>query len=132
MHAHGDAAAHMGHDETQRIIVQAVLCGVPLGDGLLIEGMEAGTAGEIRTAGEFGQLRHLVNNRRVDHIGRATDFRADFRSQNSAQVAHMGAVGAVAQILQHPLVDGVGAAQQGRTRPPRPTMASNSSILTPC
>ena len=113
MGAHGDTAAHMGHDEAQGVIGETVFGGVALGNGLLVEGVEEGTAGEVRTAGELGQVGHFVNDRGVYHIGGLTQLLANFRSQDATQVAYMGAVGATAQILQHLFVDGIGAAQKG-------------------
>ena len=51
--AHGDATAHVGHDDVDALIESLVLLGVAAGRGDLIEGMADHAAGHFLEAGDF-------------------------------------------------------------------------------
>ena len=110
MRADGDAAAHVGNDEVERVIGLSDVLGVALGDGLLVERVEDGAAREVRMAGQVRDVGHFVDHGRVNDERGLSDLLADLRGKDAAEVADVRAEAALAQVAQHLVVDGVGSA----------------------
>ena len=119
MDTHADAAAHVGDDEVEILIVLAQLAGIELGSHLLVEAVPDNTFAarvevEDGVAADFGELRTLVDDAGVGNIGA---FKANLAgngvADEGAEVACMLALDAGMALFLHEVVDLVAAALAG-------------------
>ena len=111
--ADGAAAAHVADDKVQVLILPAVLLGIALGNGLLVQGVEDAGAMEQGMAGIAGHVGQLVHHHGVHNVGGDAQLVADLPGQQTAQVGGMLPLNAHGAVADQPVADGVGAAADG-------------------
>ena len=87
--ANADAAAHVADDQVQLVIARAVLLGIALGDGLLVQRVELAAALDQGMAGVFRDGRHLVHHGRVDDVGGDIQLVGNLAGEDAAEVRRM-------------------------------------------
>ena len=111
--AYGNAAAHVGHNQIQRIIGNAFFFCVAFCYSLLIQCVEDTDARKLRKSGIAGHRFQLVHNHRIYNIGRNSQRFGDFPGQQAAQVGSVLPLEADPQIVKQGFTGGVGAARNG-------------------
>ena len=109
----GNAAAHVADDEVQLLIFLALLLGKALGHGLLVQSVENADALEQRMTGIARHISHLIDDHRVNDVGGDAQLVADLAGDQTAQVGGVLPLHADGAVLDHVVVDGVGAAADG-------------------
>ena len=111
MGAHGNATAHVRHDEVALRVRFLQLRGGSSGYRLLIERVEDGAALDLRKSGVACKRTHFVHDDRVDDVRLpASALVGQTNSQRSAQVARVRAPRTGAQVFEHLIAHFVRAA----------------------
>ena len=111
---HGDAAAHVGHDEVRFLVDEARALAVQAGGRLLVQGVEDRLALAHRHARDAGRVVHLVDDRRIGDVGldAGAGHVGDLGRQQATEVAGVFHLG-VPQVVAHARVHLVDAGRNG-------------------
>ena len=113
MRADGVAAAHVADDDVDLVIAAADGLGIAAGHGLLVQAVELALTDELGVAGVAGDGDQLVDDGGVDGVGGDAPHLGQLVAHERAEVAGVLAAGTLKAVLDHGVVDGIGAAGDG-------------------
>ena len=113
MSANADAAAHVAHQQVQILVLLAHFLGVALGNGLLVQSVEGGAAGDNGMTGIACHGRELIHHRRIHDKGGDAQLIADLAGNEAAQIAGVLTADAGSSVSHQLIGGGVRAAAQG-------------------